>query len=159
MDRRALSFTLALTAALAAAILASGSALAQQSGSAAEAKAMLERAVGALKANETAALAAFNDKTNKDYHDRDLYVFCYNTGDGVFTAHANPALMGTDIRALKTGDDPLGQRIFDTTKNAPEGTISTVDYKFPKPGTTEPVPKQSYVTRIANQGCAVGYYK
>jgi signal transduction histidine kinase len=120
---------------------------------------MLERAVGALKANETAALSAFNDKTNKDYHDRDLYVFCFNTGDGVFTAHANPALMGTDIRALKTGDDPLGQRIFDTTKNAPEGTISTVDYKFPKPGTTEPVPKQSYVTRIANQGCAVGYYK
>jgi hypothetical protein len=79
--------------------------------------------------------------------------------DGKFTAHANPALMGTDVRALKVGDDSLGQRIFDTIKNAAEGIVSTVDYKFPKPGTTDPVAKESYVTRIANEGCGVGYYK
>lgn len=45
---------------------------AQQSGTAAEAKAMLERAVAALKADEAKALAEFNDKTNKQFHDRDL---------------------------------------------------------------------------------------
>jgi hypothetical protein len=28
-----------------------------------------------------------------------------------------------------------------------------------KPGTNEPVPKQSYMTRIGDQGCGVGYYK
>jgi hypothetical protein len=71
----------------------------------------------------------------------------------------DPARLGTDTRAIKIGDDPLGQRIFDTIKNAPEGTVSTVDYKFPKPGTTDPVGKQSYVTRIGNEGCGVGYYK
>jgi len=48
-----------------------GLAGAQQSGTAAEAKAMLERAVAALKANEATALAEFNDKTNKQFHDRD----------------------------------------------------------------------------------------
>ena len=150
-----------LTLALMASVLVSIGvfAIAQTSGTAAEAKAMFDRAIAALKANEAAALAAFNDKNNKDYHDRDLYVFCYNMTDGKFTAHANPALMGTDVRALKVGDDSLGQRIFDTIKNAAEGAVSTVDYKFPKPGTTEPVAKQSYVTRIGNEGCGVGYYK
>jgi cytochrome c len=148
------------TLALASFTLLSGAGLAlAQSGTAAEAKAMFDRAVAALKAGEAAALAAFNDKNNKDYHDRDLYVFCYNMTDGKFTAHVNDKLMGTDVRAIKSGDDPLGQRIFDTIKNAPEGTVSTVDYKFPRPGKTEPEPKQSYVTRIGNQGCGVGYYK
>jgi cytochrome c len=155
MNRRILTFALASAALLSA----EGLATAQQSGTAPEAKAMFERAVTALKANETAALAAFNDKNNKDYHDRDLYVFCYNMNDGVFTAHVNPAMMGKDVRTIKVGDDPLGQRIFDTITKAPEGTVSTIDYKFPKPGTTEPVPKESFVTRIANEGCGVGYYK
>jgi signal transduction histidine kinase len=155
MNRRILTFALAVLA------LPSGivCAIAQQSGTAAEAKAMFDRAIAALKANETAALAAFNDKSNKDYHDRDLYVFCYHMNDGTFTAHVNPAMIGKDTRTIKIGDDPLGQRIFDTIKNAPEGTVSTVDYKFPKPGTTEPAPKESYVTRIGNEGCGVGYYK
>jgi len=132
-------------------------AAAQQLGTAAEAKAMLDRAVTELKANATAALAKFNDKDNKSFRDRDLYVFCYNTSDGKFTAHPNPALMGTDIRALKDpSGTPLGQNVFDTAK---EGTVLTVDYKFPKPGTTEPLPKQSFVTKVGGQGCAVGYYK
>ena len=155
MNRRMFTFGISVFALL----LGCAFAVAQQSGTAAEARAMLDRGVAALKANATAALAAFNDKNNKDYHDRDLYVFCYNMTDGKFTAHPNAALMGTDVRALKAGDDPLGQRIFDTIKNTPEGTVGTVDYKFPKPGTTEPLPKQSFVIRLANEGCGVGYYK
>ena len=131
---------------------------AQSSGTAAEARAMLEKAVAALKANEAAALVAFNSPV-RGFRDRDLYVFCYNMADGTFTAHVNPVMLGRDVRTIKVGDDPLGQRIFDTIKNAPEATVSTVDYMFPKPGTTEPVPKESFVTRIGNQGCGVGYYK
>jgi signal transduction histidine kinase len=128
---------------------------AQQFGTAAEARAMLDKAVTELKAGEAAALAKFNDKAG-GFRDRDLYVFCYNMTDGKFTAHPNPALMGTDVRALKVKDDPLGQRIFDSIK---EGTVSTVDYNFPKPGTTDPVPKESFVIKVGNQGCGVGYYK
>lgn len=131
-------------------------AVAQQFGTATEARAMLDRAVTELKANEAAALAKFNDKDNKQFRDRDLYVFCFNMSDGKFTAHPNPNLMGTDVRNLKVKDDPLGQKLFDNVK---EGTVATVDYNFPKPGTTEPVPKESYVTRVAGQGCGVGYYK
>ncbi len=155
MSRNLFVSVLAAVALLCGAGLAS----AQQSGTAAEAKAMLESAVGALKANEAAALAAFNDKSNKQFHDRDLYVFCYDMTNGKFTAHPNAKLMGTDVRALKVKDDPLGQRIFDTIKNSPAGSVTTVDYNFPKPGTTNPVPKQSFVTTVGGQGCGVGYYK
>jgi hypothetical protein len=148
--------TKTILAAAGALLLGVAFATAQQFGTAAEAKAMLERAIAELKANEAAALAKFNDKDNKQFRDRDLYVFCFNMGDGKFTAHPNPAIMGTDVRALKVKDDPLGQRIYDQVK---EGTIATVAYNFPKPGTTDPVPKESYVIRVAGQGCGVGYYK
>ena len=143
--------------ALAAVALLCGAAIAvaQQFGTAAEAKAMLDKAAAELKAGEAAAVAKFNDKAG-GFRDRDLYVFCYNVSDGKFTAHPNPALMGTDIRALKVKDDPLGQKIFDQTK---EGTVTSVNYNFPKPGTTDPVAKESYLTRVGGQGCGVGYYK
>jgi hypothetical protein len=64
-------------AQLAAVVLlsSSGLVLAQQSGTAAEAKAMFDRALAALRANEVTAISDFNDKNNKQFHDRDLYVF------------------------------------------------------------------------------------
>jgi len=141
----------------AAIIFALGAALAQsQFGTAAEAKAMLEKAVAALKSDEAGALAKFN-ASDGGFRDRDLYVFCYDMATGNFTAHVNKALLGTDIRALKQKDgSPLGEKVYSATQ---AGTISTVSYEFPKPGTTDPVPKESYVTRIGNQGCGVGYYK
>jgi signal transduction histidine kinase len=149
-------------AALAALALLSGAGFssAQQSGTAGEAKAMFERAVAALKTEfKATALSEFNDKNNNKFHDRDLYVFCMNMSDGKITATANQALIGTDIRTLKAKDDPFGQRIYDAMKGTPEESVATVDYNFPKPGTTEYVPKQSFVTRVGDQGCGVGYYK
>ncbi len=149
---------LTVASALAAVALlwgaASGSA--QQFGTAGEAKAMLDRAVAALKADKATALSEFSDKSNKQFHENDLYVFCFNMADGKNTTHPNPALVGTDVRAFKFKGDPLGQRLFDAAK---EGSVATVDYNFPKPGTTEPVPKESFVTRVGDQGCGVGYYK
>jgi hypothetical protein len=43
---------------------------------------MMERAIEALKANEGAALKAFNDGKNKDFRDSDLYVYCFSFPDG-----------------------------------------------------------------------------
>jgi signal transduction histidine kinase len=145
-----------LTAAAAMLAASTTFASAQQFGSATEARAMLERAVAEMKKDEAAAIAKFNDKDNKEFHDRDLYVFCWRVNDGVFTAHPNPQLANTDMRNLKVKDDPLGQRI---AAEAKQGSISTVSYNFPKPGTTDPVPKESFVTLIGGQGCGVGYYK
>jgi hypothetical protein len=42
---------------------------------------------------------------------------------------------------------------------AAKGQINTVEYLWPRPGGTEPVPKVTYVTKAADQVCVVGYYK
>ena len=61
-------------AALAALVLGWNTTLvyAQQLGTAKEARAMLDRAIAALKSNEAAALSEFNDQNNKRFHDLDL---------------------------------------------------------------------------------------
>ena len=86
MNRTFCAFT-AVTLSLS---LSAELASARQSGTAAEAKAMLERAAAALKANEAAALNEFNDKHDRRFHDRDLYVFCNTLSDGKMTAHPKP---------------------------------------------------------------------
>jgi len=55
-------------------------------GTADEAKAMLDRAVAAVKEDETKALDMFN-KGQGGFKDRDLYVFCANASDDIVTAH------------------------------------------------------------------------
>jgi len=140
-------------------LLSAAPSAAQQLGTADEAKAMLERAGTALRSNEPSALIKFNDPTDKQFHYRDLYVFCFNITDGKITADSANGLRGIDIRNLRLKDDPIGQRTFDTAQNTPQGSVGTIDYSFPKPGTTDPVPKQFLETRVGNQGCGVAYYK
>ena len=71
---------------VAAALAVSSLAIAQtQFGTAAEAKAMLEKAVAALKADKATALSQFT-KGEGGFKDRDLYVFC-SGGDGRISAH------------------------------------------------------------------------
>jgi hypothetical protein len=149
------SFGLGITALVLSVASVSG----QQLGTVEQARAMLDRAISALKSNEATALSEFNDPNNTQFHERDLYVFCYDTSDGKITAYESPALLNIDVRTLALKDDPIGKRAYEAVQNAPEGSILTIDYKFPKPGTTEPAPKQTLETRIGNQGCGVTYYK
>jgi signal transduction histidine kinase len=122
-------------------------------GTAAEAKAMLDKAVIAVKANKAGALAKFA-KGEDGFKDRDLYPFCGGP-DGIFTAH--PTLTGKSMKDLKDkSGTPLGAEIY---KAAGEGKVSEVSYMWPRPGSTEPVQKVSYVTKVGDQVCAVGYYK
>jgi hypothetical protein len=71
------------------------------------------RAISALKTDEDEALTEFNDPDNKQFHDRHLYVVCFNMSDGKITAYIGPALLGVDIRTLSLNDDPTGQRTYD----------------------------------------------
>jgi signal transduction histidine kinase len=134
-------------------VLGIGLARAGDYGTAAEAKAMLEKAVTALKADKAAALEKFT-KGEGGFKDRDLYPFCGGP-DGMFTAH--PALVGKSLRDLRDkSGKPLGEEIY---KTAAEGRIGEVAYMWPRPNTTDPVQKVSYVTKVGDQVCAVGYYK
>ena len=158
--------TFMIAAASAAVLTLSPTAFAQQggqSGTADEAKAMLAKAVAAVKADKTKALDMFN-KGEGGFLDRDLYPFCFNISDGKALAIGNPnakQLIGQDLRTFK---DPTGKEFGKEQYAAaqkPEGQITELQsYMFPKPGTTTPTfPKVSFVTRVGELGCGVGYYK
>jgi hypothetical protein len=151
-------FAFALTAS---ALLWGGAGFAVEAlGTPEQGRAMLERAVTALKTDEAAALKAFNDDKNKEFRERDLYVFCFNLTDGNFTAYESPMLLGVNIRELKLPpNDPIGQRAYDAVANAPEGNFVTIAYDFPKPGTKKSFPKESLETHVGNQACGVSYFK
>jgi hypothetical protein len=152
--------TLIIAVGSAAALTLSTAAFAQQgqSGTAQEARAMLDKAVAAIKADRDVALAMFN-KGEGGFRDRDLYPYC-RSGDGKGVAGPIAVLSGTDVRTLK---DPTGKtfgvELYAAAQN-PEGQITEVSNMFPKPGTTAPaVPKVGFVTRVGDLGCGVGYYK
>ena len=156
------NFMVAATSA--AILLLSAVAFAQQGqfGTAQEARGMLDKAVAAVKADKTKALDMFN-KGEGGFLDRDLYVFCNNVGDGKNVAIGNSnakQLLGTDGRILK---DPTGKAFgmeLYAAGQKPEGQITEVSYMFAKPGSdSTPVPKVSFVTRVGDLGCGVGYYK
>src|SRR5215470_8321570 len=151
---------LMIVAVSAAALTFSAAAFAQQSqfGTAEEARTMLNKAVAAVKADKAKALDMFN-KGEGGFKDRDLYPFCFNISDGIFVA-AIKQLQGTDVRVLK---DPTGKvygpELYAAAQK-PEGQITEVGYMFPRPGADKtPVPKVTFVTKVGDIGCAVGYYK
>ncbi len=146
--------------ALTSVLLASGGVPAAESfGTADQAHAMLDRAVGALKADPAKALQAFNDAHNKDFRDRDLFVYCFNTADGKFTAYEMSVLLGADIRKFKLYGEPMGQRAYDAVHEAPEGNVVSIDYQMAKPDEKKPSAKQAFEARVGEQACGVSYFK
>jgi hypothetical protein len=117
-------------------------------GTAEEAKAMLDKAVAAVKADKTKALANFNS-SNGDFKDRDLYVLCANASDGTITA--SPSSNGTNLKYF-----PPGQKVL---KTATEGTVREVTYWWPRPGSIKPLMKHTFYTKIGDQICGVGYWE
>jgi len=145
-----------------AALTITTAAFAQQAqlGSADEAKAMLLKAVAAVKADRDVALAMFN-KGEGGFRDRDLYPFCFRIADGKYVANQALAVpAGTNTHTLKDSTGKaFGEELYAGAQK-PEGQITEVSYMFPKPGTTTPaVPKVSFVTKVGDLGCGVGYYK
>ena len=152
-----------IVAASAAVIVSSPAAFAQQAGgSAAEAKAMLVKAVAAVKENKTKAIDMFN-KGEGGFLDRDLYVFCSKLTDGEIVAIGNAntkQILGRDVRSLKDATGKVFGLELYAGEQKPEGQFTEVDYMFPRPGADKtPVPKISLVTKAGDLGCGVGYYK
>lgn len=144
---------IAISLAAIASTLSTAAISAAEFGNATEAKAMLEKAISAVKADKSAALAQMA-KGENGFRDRDLYPFCGGP-DGNFTAH--PSLTGKSMKDLvsKSGE-AVGAKLYDAAK---DGSISEVSYLWPRPGSAEAVQKYSYVTKVGDQVCAVGYYK
>jgi cytochrome c len=140
---------------VAAALLASVAEGAGAKGTPEEAKALLEKAVAAVKANEAKALAAFNDPKG-GFVDRDLYVFCFDK-DGKVTAHgANKSMIGADARTLRDAD---GKAIGAEMMALVAKGGGTLEYRWPNPATQEVGTKVSFLKSAGNQTCGVGAYK
>lgn len=131
-------------------------------GTTAEAKAMLEKAVAAVKADKAKAIDMFN-KGEGGFLDRDLYPFCFNVSDGKLVAVGNPNakhLIGQDSRTFKDSTGKVYGVENYAAAQKPEGQITeTSSYLFPKMGSDTLAPKVSFVTRVGDLGCGVGYYK
>ena len=142
------------------ALTLSAAAFAQQGGTEPEARAMLDKAVAAVKADQAVALAMFL-KGEGGFLDRELYPFCFRIADGKTLASPKAVPAGTDVRTLKDASgSAYGVAIYAAAQK-PEGQITEVpSYMFPKPDTTTPTfEKVSFVTKVGDLGCGVGYYK
>ena len=142
------------------ALTLSVAAFAQQGGTAQEARAMLDKAVAAVKADPVVAIVMFV-KGEGGFRDRELYPFCFRIADGKLLVSPKAVPAGTDLRTLKDAKgNAYGEEIYAAAQK-PEGQITeTRAYMFPKPGTTTPTfPKISFVTKVGELGCGVGYYQ
>ena len=78
--------------------------------------------------------------------------------DGKVLVTQAKTLIGTDVKTIKDkSGKAFSEEMYKTAQQ--EGKITEVSYMFPRPGETEPVQKISYVTRVGDIGCGVGYYK
>ena len=118
-----------------------------------EAKALLEKAVVAVKEDKAKALDMFQTGEG-GFKSKDLYVWCANASDGILTAH--PTNKGKELRDIKGKHGaPFGEEIM---QNAAEGTIKETTYWWPRPGSEEAFEKTTYYTKAGDQVCGVGYY-
>src|SRR5215472_1193925 len=133
----------------------------RQTGTSEQAMAMLTRAVAAVRADKTKAIAMFSAGEG-GFLDEDLYPYCFNVGgDGKIVADINqPKLVGQKAIDLTdaTGKQ-FGLELCEAMLKS-EGEITDVSYVFPKPGSEHHLAqKVAFVTRVGDLGCAVGYYQ
>jgi hypothetical protein len=151
-----------MIAAVSATVLAlSPTAFAQQPGqfgTPAEAKAMLEKAIAAVKADKTKALDIFN-KGEGGFQDRDLYPFCFSLSDGKIVATRFKDFIGKDERTLKDANGkPFGEELYKL--GSQDNVAENSGALFPRPGAdTTPVTKITFIARAGDLACGVGYYK
>jgi hypothetical protein len=142
----------------AVALMLSSAAFAEkpQYGTPKEARAMLNRAVAAVKEDKAKALDMF-DKGEGGFKERDLYVFCANASTGIVTAHLVPAYRGQQLKDLKGRKGfPFGPEIM---RKATEGKIKEVTYWWFRPGSDKPHEKHTFFTKVGDLICGVGYYQ
>lgn len=126
-------------------------------GTPAEAKAMLQKAVGHFKsAGRQQALADFT-AGKPPFHDRDLYVVCVDSSHKIAANGGFPAFVGTSADALKDANGkPVGKALWDGASQQAEGSIR---YPMLNPVTHKPESKTTFYQKVAGDLlCGVGVY-
>lgn len=147
----------ALFFAAAMSLMLVGAAQAADQGTAAEAEAMVKRAVAYIKANGPEK--AYDEFTNgSSFKDRDLYISVYDLSGKNLAHGANPKLVGKDLMGLKDLDGKLlVQMLTDLAKTKGKGWSE--NYKFSHPITKKVGDKVMYLERVGDTWVGVGIYK
>ncbi len=127
-------------------------------GTADEAKAMVEKAAALIKqVGPEKAFAAINDKDNKEFHDRDLYVFVRGL-DGNTVAHgANKGMIGHTGLDLKDADGKLyNKEMIELAQSKGSGWV---DYRWVNPVDKKIEQKSSFVEKVGDYVVGAGFYK
>ena len=138
-------------------LVMAGSAHAADQGTAAEAEAMVKKAVAYIKANGPEK--AYDEFTNgKSFKDRDLYIIVYDLNGKNLAQGANPKLVGKDLIGLKDPDGkPLIQMFVDLAKGKGKGWVE--GYKFLNPVSQKIEGKAMYLERVGDTLVGCGIYK
>jgi signal transduction histidine kinase len=130
---------------------------AADAGTAAEAEAMVKKAVAHIKANGPEK--SYDEFTNgKSFKDRDLYIIVYDLNGKNLAQGANPKLVGKDLINLKDPDGkPVIQMFVDLAKGKGKGWVE--GYKFLNPVSQKMEGKAMYLERVGDTLVGCGIYK
>jgi len=138
--------------------VAVGAARAEDHATKDEAVAMVKKAVALVKsAGPEKAYAAFDDKGNAEFHQKDLYIVVYGL-DGKCLSHgANAKLVGKDLSEAQDVDGVY--YVKDRVKLASAQATFWQDYKFSNPVSKKIEPKTTYCERVDSTAVCGGIYK
>ena len=148
-----------LAAVLALAIGAPAAAQDKSKGSAAEATAMVDKAIAHIKkVGREKAFADFSSK-KEPWVDRDLYVVVYDMKGKVLAHGANEKMINKDVIDLRDNDGKyfVKERVEMMSKG-PDAK-GWQDYKFMNPVSRQIEPKQMYLRRFDDLIVGCGIYK
>lgn len=138
------------------ALVATGFA-AEKRGTAAEAEAMVKKAIELAKSKGNEAVFSEVNNPKGQFHDRDLYVFVYDI-NGKCVAHGqNPMMIGRDLINMKDADGKLF--VKERVEIAKTKGKGWQDYKFTYPLTKGIDDKRAYIERYGDLIYGSGIYK
>jgi cytochrome c len=157
VEMKIFSLVKTLLGACMVSLMLSGAVYAADQGTAAEAEAMVKKAVAYIKANGPEK--AYEEFTNgKSFKDRDLYIIVYDLNGKNLAQGANPKLVGKDLIGLKDPDGkPLIQMFVDLAKSKGKGWVE--GYKFLNPVSQKIEDKAMYLERVGDTLVGCGIYK
>ncbi|MDO7835409.1 cache domain-containing protein [Sphingobium sp. HBC34] len=134
-----------------------GGAFAETRATAADARALLEKAVRQIgKVGAEQAFADFNKPKGSTFNSGELYVFAFDL-NGIYEAYgAQPALVGKDVRDLTDAEGkPIVRDMIDIARTSGRGQIN---YVWLNRADNHVEHKLSLIERVGNHVIGVGYY-
>lgn len=138
-------------------ILTVSSAFASDAGTAAEAEAMVKKAIAYIKAHGKEKAFAELDNPKGKFTDRDLYVFVYDLNGKVLAHGANQKMVGKDLSEMRDMDGKL--YVKERIELAKTKGRGWQDYKFTNPVTKKIENKSAYIEKYEDMIVGCGIYK